>query len=201
MRNIGALILAAGQSSRLGRPKQLLKFREKSFLRRIVDEAGKAGCNPVTVVLGSDCEKLAAELSDTSATIVENDNWSRGIGTSIRSGLKGAIAAVENLDAVILLTCDQPLIDTEIIARLIQLQSETGKTIVASAYADTLGVPALFARSCFAELLELPDTSGAKSIITSRPDRVAEIPIEAAQTDIDTESDYERLIRGRSKDL
>ncbi|MDB6147252.1 MAG: hypothetical protein JWO45_916, partial [Spartobacteria bacterium] len=77
----------------------------------------------------------------------------------------------------------------------------TGKTIVASAYAGTLGVPALFARSCFAELLELPDTSGAKSIITSNPNRVAEIPIEAAQTDVDTASDYDRLIRAREKDL
>lgn len=194
MANIGAVILAAGESSRLGRPKQLIQFRGKSLVRRIVDAADEAGCSPIAVVIGSDGRKIAGELEQTSAAVVENENWRNRIGTSIRTGVQTSIDHAPGLDAVVLLICDQPLVDAEVIKQLIARYSETGKTIVASSYSGTLGVPALFDRSHFEELLTLPDDSGAKSIIVSKHEHVAEFPFPQGEIDIDTSADYERLI-------
>jgi molybdenum cofactor cytidylyltransferase len=194
MANVGAVILAAGESSRLGRPKQLIEFRGKTLVRRIVDAADEAGCSPIAVVIGSDGKKVAQTLEQTSAAIVENEKWRNGIGTSIRAGMQRLGELRQDLDAVTLLVCDQPLVETELIKQVIARYGETGKTIIASSYSKTLGVPALFDRSHFEELLTLPDDSGAKSIILSKRARVVEFPFPQGNIDIDTLADYERLV-------
>jgi molybdenum cofactor cytidylyltransferase len=193
MPTIGAVILAAGKSSRLGQPKQLLQFRGKTLVRRTVNAAREAGCSPIVVVIGSDKDKVARELEQTNAVIVENVNWSNGMGTSIRSAVQHLIDTAPNVDAIALLVCDQPLVDSHTIEQLIALGGKTKKAIVASSYAGTLGVPALFDRSCADELLRLDDGSGAKPIIFSNCDRVAEFPFPEGQIDIDMAADYERL--------
>ncbi len=193
MPNIGAVILAAGKSSRLGQPKQLLQFRGQTLVRRIVDAARGAGCSPIVVVIGSDKDKVARELERTNAVIVENVNWSDGMGTSIRSGVQRSLDVAPNVGAIVLLVCDQPLADLRTIEQLIALGAKTKKAIVASSYAGTLGVPALFDRSCAEELLRLDDASGAKPIIFSNHDRVAEFPFPEGQIDIDMAADYEKL--------
>ena len=192
MQNIGAVILAAGESSRLGQPKQLLQLRGQSLVRRVVEAAEQAGCRPILAVIGSDRFKVENELVRTHATIVENANWRRGIGTSIRSGLQLAIDNSPNLEATVLLTCDQPLVDATTIEGLVSLREKTNKAIVASAYAGTLGVPALLDRSCFPELLALSDDHGAKTIILRDRQRVAEFPFPDGAVDIDTKADYEK---------
>jgi molybdenum cofactor cytidylyltransferase len=189
MRNIGAVVLAAGGSSRFGQPKQLLKFRGETLIRRAAGAAAEAGCDPIVVVVGETGAAIREELRGTRATIVENQEWQRGLGTSIRCGLR----EVASVDAVILLTCDQPLVDSSVIAQLIAAQKGTGKPIVASSYAKTLGVPALFDRSCFEELAGLPDDSGAKQLMAARPNDVTAIKFEAGAIDIDTAEDFERL--------
>jgi molybdenum cofactor cytidylyltransferase len=227
MRNISAVILAAGESSRLGQPKQLVQFRGKSLIRRVVEAADKAGCSPIVVVTGGDAEdteltphlhplpsvkgeerakdrsnlaeSVASELKQTPATIVTNENWRHGIGSSIRTGVQGAIETAQGqhkeglLEAIILLTCDQPFVDARTVERLIALRQKTGKTIIASSYSNTLGVPALFDCSYFEELLVLSNASGAKSIILRDRDRVAEFPFPEGEIDIDTAEDLERL--------
>ncbi|HEX4640930.1 MAG TPA: nucleotidyltransferase family protein [Chthoniobacterales bacterium] len=190
MRNIGAVILAAGGSSRLGQPKQLTMFRGETLIRRAVRAAAKAGCDPIVVVVGKDGDAIRRELSATGAAIVENAEWQRGIGSSIRRGIDEIAAAT---DAVILLTCDQPLVDAGVIAQLIAEHGETGKPIVASRYSNTLGVPALFERSRFKALLTLPDASGAKQLIEEQPDDVASMPFEEGAFDVDTREDLKRL--------
>ena len=184
MRNVGALILAAGGSSRLVQPKQLLTFRGETFIRRTVRAATESGCAPVIVMAGEIAEAIRGELQSTSAIVVENEHWRHGPGTSIRRGLEQF--SENSVDAVVLLACDQPFVDPPIIAGLISLWEKTGKAIVASSYADTLGVPALFDRSCFAELTALPESSGAKSLILSRGDAVAALTFEQGGIDIDT---------------
>jgi molybdenum cofactor cytidylyltransferase len=221
MPNIGAVILAAGESSRLGRPKQLIQFRGKSLVRRTADAASEAGCEPILVVTGSDTtaetsmrtphlnplpfergeekttsralvDLIARELKQTSATLVENENWRRGIGTSIRRGVQSLIDNASNLEAIVVLVCDQPFVDARTIKGLIALREKTNKPLVASAYSGTFGVPALFDCSCFPELLKLSDESGAKSIIVRNRERVAEFPFPQGEIDIDTVADYER---------
>ena len=198
MRKIGAVILAAGESSRFGQPKQLIQFRGKSLVRRMVDAAKKARCSPTVAVIGSDREEVERELKAEGAIIVENENWRLGIGTSIRAGVRRLIDNAPTLEAIVLLVCDQPFVDARTIARLITLREKTKRAIVASRYANTLGVPALFDRSCFQELLALDNATGAKTVILSNRERVAEFPFPEGKIDIDTASDYKNLCsRGR----
>ncbi|HMJ23766.1 MAG TPA: nucleotidyltransferase family protein, partial [Terriglobales bacterium] len=125
MGKTGALILAAGESSRLGQPKQLIQFRGKSLVRRRVDAARKARCSPTVVVIGDHHEEVERELKAEGAIIVENENWRLGIGTSIRAGVRRLIDNAPTLEAVVLLVCDQPFVDARTIARLITLREKT----------------------------------------------------------------------------
>ena len=193
MSNVGAVILAAGGSARFGRPKQLLIFQGESLVRRAVRAAMDACGVSVTVVAGDTRALLENELRGSAAVVVENPDWHRGLGTSIRCGLRHLIAAAPELNAVVLMACDQPFADARTLAALVAEQATSGKPIVASSYANTLGIPALFDRSCFEALLALPDDSGAKALIESRPDDVAQIEFEQGAIDIDTPADFERL--------
>ena len=198
MGKTGALILAAGESSRLGQPKQLIQFHGKSLVRRMVDAARKARCSPTVVVIGSDREEVERELKAESVVIVENKNWRLGMSTSIRAGVRRLIDDAPTLEAVVLLVCDQPFVDARTIARLITLREKTKRAIVASRYANTLGVPALFDRSCFQELAALDNATGAKTVILSNHERVAEFPFPEGRIDIDTLDDYEKLVPASS---
>ena len=193
MQKIGAVILAAGESSRFGRPKQLVQFRGKSLVRRVVDAAKDANCSAIVVVLGSKREQIELELTKIDVIVAENQNWRRGIGSSIRVGVESAVNQVPDIEAIVLLTCDQPFVKTDTIECLIAMREKTKKAIVASSYSETLGVPALFARSCFQELLALDDETGAKAIILSNRERVAELLFPEGKIDIDTAADYEKL--------
>jgi molybdenum cofactor cytidylyltransferase len=194
MRNVGAVILAAGGSSRFGQPKQLLRYRGETLIRRVVRAAEEADCEPIVVVVGKNADAIRQELSGTRASLIENGEWQRGIGSSIRCGVHQIAGST---DAAILLTCDQPLVDRNVIARLIAAQEESGKPIVASSYANTRGVPGLFLRSCFNALLALPDNLGAKKIIEEQAGDVASVTFEEGAIDIDTAEDFERLKRNR----
>src|SRR6266480_3182509 len=213
---IAAVILAAGESSRFGQPKQLIQFRGKTWVRRIVDAASEAGCRPILVVVGNSkqappvhaprssrggtkqheielVDVISSELKKTGATIVANSNWKCGIGTSIRTGVQHLLDTAPGVEATVLLTCDQPYVDRAVIDGLITLHRETRKPIVAASYAGTLGVPALFDRGRLPELLRLDDSAGAKSTILSNRDQVAEFPFPDGKVDIDTAEDWQRF--------
>jgi molybdenum cofactor cytidylyltransferase len=193
---IGAVVLAAGGSARFGKPKQLAIFRGETFVRRIVAVANEAKCAPIVAVVGRDAAQITSELAGLPVSIAVHPNWSNGLGSSIAVGVKHAVGIAPNLDAAILLTCDQPFVNAATLRQLIQLHLENGKTIVASAYGETLGIPALFDRSCFADLLQLRGDSGAKGIILARRHDVTPFNFPAAAIDIDTAADYEKLRDG-----
>jgi molybdenum cofactor cytidylyltransferase len=193
MRKIGVIILAAGESSRFGQSKQLILFRGKSLIRCMIDAADKSGCSPVVVVTGSDGEKVARESTQTRAIRVQNKNWQQGIGSSIRVGVQRLIDNDPDVESVVLLVCDQPFVDANTIRSLITLRETTQKSIIASAYAGTLGVPALFDHSLFQELLSLGDVAGAKSIIQRSPERVVQFAFPKGVIDIDTWEDWKKV--------
>jgi molybdenum cofactor cytidylyltransferase len=195
MPNVGAIILAAGGSRRFGQPKQLLTIQSESLVRRRVRVATEAGIASVAVVAGESIDAIKSEISETCAAVVENRDWQLGLGTSIRCGLRHLRASVPDLEAVVIIACDQPFVEASTIAALLEERKRSGKPIVASSYAGTLGIPALFDRSCFEALLALPDGSGAKALIESRQDEVAQIKFEQGAIDIDTPADLERLER------
>jgi molybdenum cofactor cytidylyltransferase len=186
---IAAIVLAAGGSSRLSQPKQLLRFEGESLVRRAARAALDADCTPVVVVVGQQREPVVAALHDLSVTLVPNDFWEGGIGTSIRAGVR----SLSDSDALIILTCDQPHVDATLIRQLVARHEETQKPMVASAYAGTFGVPALFGRSCFEQLLSLGDEQGAKVLLTARPNDVAQVDFPEGAIDVDTPEDWARL--------
>jgi molybdenum cofactor cytidylyltransferase len=195
MGNIGAVILAAGESKRLGRCKQLLQFRGKSLIRRVVDEALAAKCRPVVVILAADQppnEQIRNELRGAEVALIDNGAWRLGIGTSIRAGVNEIMYNPE-VSAVLLLTCDQPFVDAPLLDHLKAAYERTKKPVVASAYDGTLGVPALFDRSCFDELLQLGDNEGAKKLILREPARMRLVLFPDGAIDIDTPADFRRL--------
>jgi molybdenum cofactor cytidylyltransferase len=213
MNDIAILLLAAGGSSRMDQCKQLLQFRGKSLLRHAADVAIAAGVGPVFIILGSEAARLSQEIHDLPLQITINPDWQKGIGTSIRAGIREVLGAESSalikkgsqlsnqrsglFSAAIIMLGDQPLIDVEVLRSLARTFAEMKKPIVASKYGDSVGVPALFARRCFPQLLTLGDGEGAKRIILQPEANTAFIPVPAATTDIDTPEDYERLQTGQ----
>ena len=190
---VAAVVLAAGGSTRFGKPKQFALFQGETFIKRIVRAAIESGCAPVVVVAAEDSVQITSELTQFTVTIAMNPDWQRGLGSSIGVGVRHAINLAPDVDAVILLACDQPFVTAVVLAQLIQLRLTSGKPIIASAYAETIGIPALFDRSCFPDLLRLKGDSGAKGIILTRPHDVASFDFPAGHIDIDTAADYAKL--------
>jgi molybdenum cofactor cytidylyltransferase len=190
---VAGVVLAAGGSTRFGKPKQFALFQGETFIRRIAAAAIEAGCAPVVVVTGEDSAQVTLELTGLAVSIAINPRWPSGLGSSIGVGVQRAIDLVADLDASLLLTCDQPFVSAPVLAQIIQLRLTSAKPIVASAYATTLGIPALFDRSCFPDLLRLEGDSGAKKIILARPHDVVPFDFPAGEIDIDTATDYEKL--------
>jgi molybdenum cofactor cytidylyltransferase len=188
MRNVGALILAAGGSTRFGEPKQFLKFEGETLIRRVAQAAREAGCAPIVVVAGDCAERVRTELHDLLVHVVQNANWRCGIGTSIKCGLAHLRHAVS---AIVILACDQPFVSAEVIRKL----CDEDRPVVASGYARTVGIPALFDARYFDALASLPDTAGAKSVIEAHRADVAVVPFPEGAIDIDTRADYEALSR------
>ena len=194
MDEIGAIILAAGESSRLGYPKQFLLHHEKTLIERAVEAAEL--CRPIVVIGGRDYAKVAEVLKGSPAIIIENTEWESGIGTSIRRGVDEALGLSPELNALLLMVCDQPFVTPDLIATLIERRIRSNRSIIACRYSDTLGVPAIFDRSLFPRLRSLPDDSGAKRIIQSNRENVEGVDFPGGEIDIDTETDRESYLRG-----
>jgi molybdenum cofactor cytidylyltransferase len=183
---VGVVILAAGESSRLGQPKQLLPFRGKALLQCVVHSALSSRCRPVVVVIGAHADMIRPQLSG-DIRIVENPDWKEGMSSSIRRGVESIESEV---DAVILMLGDQPLVTSEILNQFAE-KAEVG--LVAAEYNGGIGVPALFRREYFDALRTLRGEKGAKSILLANEKHVARIPCPEAALDIDTVADARRL--------
>lgn len=186
---VGGVVLAAGSSSRLGRPKQLLLYKDKSLVRRMAEAAVEAGLSPVVVVLGARAEEVAAELEGLPVHTVHNPAWEAGMGSSLRVG----VSALAGVDAALVMLCDQLRVDAAHLKALVEAFMRTGAAIVASGYGGTQGVPALFARATFPEFDTLTPKQGARGVIAREPSRVVEVALPGGDEDIDTEADLSRL--------
>jgi molybdenum cofactor cytidylyltransferase len=162
---IGAVILAAGASTRMGMPKQLLQFDGETMLRRAASAALEAECGPVVIVTGANAAASRKALRGFDVREAENPQWESGISSSLRVGIEAVVTANPEAIAVVLMLCDQPFVTREIIARLVAAHIETGRSIVASHYGESYGVPALFEKAHFAELTTLKGAAGAKQVI------------------------------------
>jgi molybdenum cofactor cytidylyltransferase len=164
-RKAAAVVLAAGASRRLGQPKQLVPIEGESLVRRTARLALEAGCAPVVVVLGFEAERMAAELAGLAVEVVVNGNWSFGMGSSLACGVAAARRARPELDALLLLVCDQPRLSANHLRELFAGHASGSAAITASAYAGRAGVPAVFAPSLFSELEQIEADRGARELI------------------------------------
>jgi molybdenum cofactor cytidylyltransferase len=184
------VILAAGASTRYGRPKQLLSYQGKSLLRRAAEAAVGSTSRPIVVVLGASAARCAEELQGLPVHAAENATWMEGMGTSLRIGVEAVSTLAPDAMAVIVTLCDQPFVSARIINALDRRYRESGVSIVASAYAGTLGVPALFDRSLFDELRACHGGEGARHVIERHKGDAEAVPFPAGIVDIDTPQDY-----------
>ncbi|HBB35242.1 MAG TPA: 4-diphosphocytidyl-2C-methyl-D-erythritol synthase [Cyanobacteria bacterium UBA8803] len=191
--NIGLMILAAGASTRMGTPKQLLPYRDSTLIRHMAEAAIASVCQPIVIVLGANSEQIKPEISQLALQIVDNQQWAEGMSSSIRVGLATLNAINQNLEAVAIALCDQPFVSSQTLDRLVEAYRFTRKPIIASEYAGTLGVPVLFSRLLWPELVALKSTEGAKQLIQKYSHEVFKVPFPEGAIDIDTPKDYEEF--------
>jgi molybdenum cofactor cytidylyltransferase len=186
-----AIVLAAGLSRRMGRPKLLLELRGKPVIRHVVEGVIEAGIRRMLVVTGPENEALARALAGLDVQIAINPAPESGQASSVAAGVSALPAGT---DAVLIALGDQPGVRADVIPALIEAIKAPGKVIAAPRYADGLGNPVLFAASVFGELLALSGDRGARAVIERAPSRLAVVDIGFPMPrDIDTPEDYESL--------
>jgi molybdenum cofactor cytidylyltransferase len=191
--SVALIVLAAGNSSRMGSSKQLLKFKGESLVTRAIQAGMGAGCSPVIVVLGHNAEHVKAEIESLPAIIAMNPQWESGMGTSIRVGIE-ALEKIPDATAALITLCDQPRVNASVLARLLTAQSEHNSSIIAAYYGGAPGVPAIFPRSFFGALKQLAPGGGAKSLLLKYAPQVIAVPMEEAAVDIDTPEDFQNAV-------
>lgn len=182
------LLLAAGNSSRLGRPKQLLRLKSgNSLLENTIEAAMESNSQHVCIVLGSAYNFFSKIIQDTTVDVVHNTDWQKGMGSSIKKGVQFILDNHPQTESIVISVCDQPYMNTVVFNDLIK---ETGNNnIITSKYDDqTYGVPVLFPSSYFNELMNIGDQEGAKSIVENAKSRTY-INFKLGNIDIDTEED------------
>jgi CTP:molybdopterin cytidylyltransferase MocA len=162
---IGAAVLAAGASRRLGRPKQLVSVDGQQLVRRMAEAALQSGCQPVTVVLGAHAAEVGAAVAGLPVICLSNPAWPEGMGSSVRVATEWASGAA--LDALMLVLVDQLRLSSGHLDAL-RAASDQGRRIAASAYQGVLGVPAIFPRRFFPALQALKGDSGARQLLRGK---------------------------------
>jgi molybdenum cofactor cytidylyltransferase len=197
--HFGCILLAAGASTRMGQPKQLLPIAGRPLIAHAAAAALGSPAWPVVVVLGAHAEKIRPSLARLPLLIVQNPAWQEGLASSIRTGL----AALENFspafDAVLIVPADLPAFSADTVARLVAAHHATGHGIAAARYAGRLSSPALFARAHFASLRALRGDEGARRLLAAHADTVAAVDLPELELDLDTPADYEHLTRGSTQ--
>ena len=195
MTNIGIILLAAGSSSRTGQSKQLLEIDGEQLLLKSTRVAVQSESEKIIVVLGANEMAHRKTIEHLPVEIIANPDWETGMGSSLKKGLRQLLQVVPQLKAALVMVCDQPLLTTEHINKLIQTFTNTNSLIVASHYSGSAGVPALFEKSLFEKLLRVEDESGAKKIIQQHKEAIQTIDFLQGAIDLDTPEDYRNFIK------
>lgn len=190
---VSVIVLAAGSSSRLGQSKQLLLVNGKTLLEKSALAALNSGAEHVFVVLGAQAALHKKAIENLPVGIVINEDWQKGMGNSLKTGLSHLATHYPKTEAVIIMVCDQPFLTSDHLKKLIATFQKTHSEIVASTYNQTLGVPALFSRSLFNQLLHLEDNQGARKIIQHHKGSMLLVAFPKGEIDLDTPEDLTRL--------
>ncbi|HVW21994.1 MAG TPA: nucleotidyltransferase family protein [Opitutaceae bacterium] len=190
----GCLVLAAGASTRMGSPKQLLPVGGEPLVARAVRAALASPAWPVAVVLGAGADRIRPALARLPVLAVENPAWAEGMASSIRAGLGALRQFSRSLDAVLVALCDHPGFSPAAIARLLEAQRASGRSVAAARYGGRCGAPALFLKEHFEALGALTGEEGARAFLQADPGRVAAVDLPEFAVDLDTPEDYRRYL-------
>jgi molybdenum cofactor cytidylyltransferase len=193
LKKVGIIILAAGESKRMGSPKQLLQIEGKSLITRTAEVALATDCYPVVLVIGAHKPQIAPEIVRLPLTVIDNPTWHEGMASSVKMGLIGMYMTYKDIDAVLFLVCDQPHLSVALLEKILAEYQSKNAPIVACQYAGQVGVPVLFTRPYFEELLDLKGDKGAKSILMSHLDEAHLVHFEGGEIDLDTPDDYQKV--------
>ena len=184
------LVLAAGASTRLGQPKQLVKLAGRPALHIVVSNAVAVAGHAVTVVVGAQAREMTHLLAHSPASVIVNRHWEEGMGSSLRFGVASLPPACQ---AVMVLLGDQVAVTADDLKRLMSAWKGEESMIAASVYDQRVGVPAIFPRVCFSELSELRGDQGARKILERNNYRLVRVPMSNASIDLDTPEDLAAL--------
>ena len=190
---VAAIIVAAGESSRLGQPKQLVMFEGEPLLQRAVRSAQESGVAHVFVVLGAHHQEIQAAVQLGHTSVILNNEWHEGLASSVRAGVNAVESKIETT-GVLLMTCDQPHVSTSHLKKMLaEFDAHGGVGLIASTYSGIRGTPAIFPRSLFSGLLALRGDRGARSLLVNTPLPVTEIELDGGEIDIDRPEDLAQL--------
>jgi CTP:molybdopterin cytidylyltransferase MocA len=188
------LVLAAGQASRFGSPKQLVRIGGEALLQRAVARATEVAGHAVTVVLGAHAGDLTPLLRHSSATVLINRHWQEGLASSLRLGVANLPAGTQ---AAMVTLADQAAITTFDLRRLASAWRRQPDSVIAASYEGHTGVPAIFPDHSFSLLQQLRGDVGARAVLSHLADRVLRVPMPNASIDIDVPEDLQKLDPGR----
>jgi molybdenum cofactor cytidylyltransferase len=191
MRNLAVLVLAAGASSRMQTPKQLLKIGNKTLLEVVLEKALAISSSPIYCVLGANAATIQQETTTENVEYIFNENYQEGLSSSIVSGINYLEKNLPNLEGVFILLADQPAIEIAYLKNLLELFSKHKNKITASNYQKRNGVPAIFPKVFFNELKLLKGDFGAKDFLEENKNAIIVDSSDVCLIDLDTRSDYE----------
>lgn len=199
---VSAIVLAAGISSRMKTPKQLLGYRGRPLLRHVVETLLQTVVDQIIVVLGHEAETIAGVLTGLPVTVVVNNNYEEGLSSSLKAGVSALLTEGkigEGSEGVLFVLSDQPLIKPDTVDLLVQHYRRVGG-IVAPFYQGVRGNPVVFDRKFFSEFLSLSGDTGARQVIASHPEDVCRVEVSdrGVVQDVDTWADYCELLEAHT---
>ncbi len=190
---IAALVLAAGGSRRLGRPKQLEAWGRTTLLGHVVERVRSFPVDEAWIVLGADINAVLTNVDLTGFGVIENPEWEEGLASSLRAGLD-ALTRMSKVDAVMIVLGDQPEISTEVVTQLVERHRGSKAMAIVPKYRYTAGNPVIVRRELWPRLMSLEGDEGAKRLLTAHPEWVEEVWFERLPPrDVDTAADVEEL--------
>ncbi len=191
---VAGIVLAAGSSSRMGRPKQLLPFRGRTVLEWVVDNALASGLHRVIVVLGHEAEAVKPLMEQRKVTTIVNPSYGEGQSSSLKAGLRELSGDCE---AALFLLGDQPLVTPETINHLITVFADSPSPIIIPTFNNQRGNPVLFSRVTFPRMEALRGDCGARPLFREYAGEIRSVAVHtpAILFDLDTEDDYHRLLK------
>jgi len=193
---LAILILAAGNASRMGFPKQLLKWKDTNLLQHVINSVKQIENDGVYLVLGANYEKIISEIDNRNIHVLKNDTWQKGLGNSIVFGVHHITKFQPKTNQVLIVLADQPLINAHYFNTLINAHTESKQEITCTLYKDgKLGVPAIFNKAYFDKLLQLNQDKGAKEVLKKYSKDLKFVDGKDVIVDIDTMEDYKILYK------